>query len=173
MADGKPYELSLELGQGDCRILVDGLALNIRLTPPREGMPAPAATPAATAAPPALPLPQLPQVNGESGKLVEELHYYRQISEDIYTELGQLAKKLNLSLQDLTIAEVLNSQIDSPGEQLDHARLQLNDVLEMTEKATLNILDLVEQIREDCEAVRQEIVSLGPGEESWENLSGC
>jgi chemotaxis regulatin CheY-phosphate phosphatase CheZ len=164
MADGKPYELSLELGQGDCRILVDGLALNIRLTPPREGMPAPAAL----AAPPALPLPQLPQVNGESGKLMEELQYYRQISEDIYTELGQLAKKLNLSLKDLTIAEVLNSQIDSPGEQIDHVRVQLNDVLEMTEKATLNILDLVEQIREDCEAMRQEIVSLGPGAESWE-----
>ncbi|RJR33859.1 MAG: hypothetical protein C4567_16480 [Deltaproteobacteria bacterium] len=164
MADGKPYELSLELGQGDCRILVDGLALNIRLTPPREGMPAAAAM----AAPAALPLPQLPQGNGESGKLVEEMHYYRQISEDIYTELGQLAKKLNLSLQDLTIAEVINSQIDSPGEQIDHVRVQLNDVLEMTERATLNILDLVEQIREDCEAVRQQIVSLGPGEESWE-----
>jgi chemotaxis regulatin CheY-phosphate phosphatase CheZ len=168
MADGKPYELSLELGQGDCRILVDGLALNIRLTPPREGMPAAAAL----AAPAALPLPQLPQGNGESGKLVEELQYYRQISEDIYTELGQLAKKLNLSLQDLTIAEVINSQIDDPGEQIDHVRVQLNDVLEMTEKATLNILDLVEQIREDCEAVRQQIVSLGSGEESWEEGPG-
>lgn len=161
MADGKPYELSLELGQGECRVLVDGLALNICLKPPKEGVSAAAAM--------AVPIPQLAPGNGhESGKLVEEADYYRQISLDIYTELGQLAKKLNLSLQDLTLAEVINSQIDSPGEHIDQARLQLNDVLEMTEKATLNILDLVEQIRDDCEAVRQQITSLGPGEESWE-----
>ncbi|MBI4795961.1 MAG: protein phosphatase CheZ, partial [Deltaproteobacteria bacterium] len=88
------------------------------------------------------------------------------------SELGQLAKKLNVSLQDLTMAEVIRCQTESPGEHLDQARIQLNDVLEMTEKATLNILDLVEQIREDCEAVRQQIVSLGPGEENWEEGTG-
>lgn len=163
MADAKPYELSLELGQGECRVLVDGLALNICLKPPQGGVPAAAAAPAAG------PIPQLVQGNGhESQRLVDELDYYRQISVDIYTELGQLAKKLNVSLQDLTVAEVIRCQVESPGEHLDQARLQLNDVLEMTEKATLNILDLVEQIREDCEAVRQQIVSLGPGEENWE-----
>ena len=102
MADGKPYELSLELGQGECRVLVDGLALNICLKPPKEGV--------SGAAPMAVPIPQLAPGNGhESGKLVEEADYYRQISLDIYTELGQLAKKLNLSLQDLTLAEVINN----------------------------------------------------------------
>src|SRR4030042_800618 len=145
MADEKPYELSLELGQGECRVLVDGLALNICLKPPKEGVPA--------AAPVARAIPQLAQGNGqENQKLAEELDYYRQISMDIYKELGQLAKKLNVSLQDLTLAEVIRSQMESPGEHLDQARLQLNDVLEMTEKATLNILDLVEQIRGDCDA---------------------
>lgn len=165
MADGKPYELSLELGQGECRVLVDGLALNICLKPPIGGMP----TTAAVAAPAAVSLPQLTQGNGHEFQHVrEELEYYRQISEDIYSELGQLAKKLNVSLQDLTMAEVIRCQVESPGEHLDQARIQLNDVLEMTEKATLNILDLVEQIREDCEAVRQQIISLGHREENWE-----
>jgi len=78
-----------------------------------------------------------------------------------------LAKKLNVSLQDLTVADVVSSQMDSPGEHLDQARIQVNDVLEMTEKATLNILDLVEQIREDCEDVRQQIISLGAHEDEW------
>jgi chemotaxis regulatin CheY-phosphate phosphatase CheZ len=164
MADGKPYELSLELGQGECRVLVDGLALNICLKPPQGGLPAAAPAAVPKAVPTAAPIPQLVQGNdAEAQKLVEELDYYRQISLDIYTELGQLAKTLNVSLQDLTLAEVMRSQMDSPGEHLDQARIQLNDVLEMTEKATLNILDLVEQIREDCESVRQQIVSLGSG----------
>jgi chemotaxis regulatin CheY-phosphate phosphatase CheZ len=164
MADGKPYELSLELGEGACRVLVDGLALNICLKPPKGGFPAAAAAPA----PAAVSLPQLSQGNGqEMQHLMDELEYYRQISTDIYTELGQLAKKLNVSLQDLTMAEVLRCQTESPGEHLDQARIQLNDVLEMTEKATLNILDLVEQIREDCEALRHHLISLGPGMENW------
>ncbi|MDD2904442.1 MAG: protein phosphatase CheZ [Syntrophales bacterium] len=165
MADGKPYELSLELSQGECRVLVDGLALNICLKPPTEGV----ITAAPRAMPAAAPLPQLPQGNGaENQKLMEELDYYRQVSTDIYKELGQLAKTLNLSLQEVTLAEVMHCQEESPGEHLDQARMKLNDVLEMTEKATLNILDLVEQIREDCESVRSQLISLGPQEENWE-----
>jgi chemotaxis regulatin CheY-phosphate phosphatase CheZ len=152
-------ELSLELGEGACRVMVDGLALNISLKAPKGGVPLPGA----------VPVPQLTQGNGaETQRLTEELDYYRQISHDIYGELGHLAKTLNLSLQDLTLADVVQGQIDSPGEHIDQARIQVNDVLEMTEKATLNILDLVEQIREDCEDVRQQLISLGPHEEDWE-----
>jgi len=164
MADEKPFELSLELGDGECRVLVNGLSLNISLKPPKGGAPAAALAPQLVA-----PAPQMAQGNGaENQRLVEDLDYYRQISLNIYEELGQLAKKLNISLQDLTLAEVIRSQMETPGEQLDQARIQLNDVLEMTEKATLNILDLVEQIREDCEAVRQQLISLGPEEENGE-----
>lgn len=162
MGKEKPVELSLELGEGACRVMLDGLALNITLKAPNGGMPL-AAAPLAAA-----PMPQLPHGNGaESQRLVEELDYYRQISHDIYDELGQLAKKLNVSLQDLTLADMVNSQIDSPGEHLDQARCTVTDVLEMTEKATLNILDLVEQIREDCEDVRQQLLSLGQTDEDW------
>ena len=68
MADGKPYELSLELSQGECRVLVDGLALNICLKPPTEGV----ITAAPRAVPAAAPLPQL-ALGGddESQKLLE------------------------------------------------------------------------------------------------------
>jgi len=165
MADGKPYELSLELGPGECRVLVDGLALNILVKGPTAGV----MTTAPRAMPPAAPFPQLDHPNGaDSQKMTAELDYYRQLSLDIYNELGQLAKNLNVSLQEVTLAEVIHCQGESPGEDLDKARLQLNDVLDMTEKATLNILDLVELIREDCEMVRQRFLSLSSQEESWE-----
>ncbi len=165
MGKEKPVELSLELGEGACRVMLDGLALNITLKAPNGGMPLPAAPPAAA------PVPQLTHGNGaEAQRLVEELDYYRQVSHDIYDELGQLAKKLNVSLQDLTVADVVCSQMESPGEHLDQARCTVNDVLEMTEKATLNILDLVEQIREDCEDVRQQLLSLGANADDWGGL---
>jgi chemotaxis regulatin CheY-phosphate phosphatase CheZ len=159
MADDKLKELSLELGEGSCRVMVDGLALNIALKMPKmQEAPRPAL----------LPEPHPAPSTEERRRLLDDLDYYRQTSMDIYNELGQLAKGLNISLQDLTVAEVLSCKIDSPGEQLDQARLQINKILEMTEKATLNIMDLVEEIRQDCSGVRQNLLSLAPLAEDWD-----
>jgi chemotaxis regulatin CheY-phosphate phosphatase CheZ len=137
---------------------MDGLAVNISVKAPKTQ-----ALPATQA------VPLLEQgETADPNRLADELDYYRQVSQDIYLELGRLAKNLNLSLQDLTMAEVIHTQMDSPGEHLDLARNQVSDVLAMTEKATLNILDLVEQIQDECQEVRRQLLGLpslpAPGE---------
>ena len=48
----------------------------------------------------------------------------------------------------------------SPGEGLDQARSQVTDVLQMTEKATMSIMDLVEEIRGDCQTVQTKLLNL-------------
>lgn len=78
----------------------------------------------------------------------------------MYEGLGKLAKNINLSIQDLSLAEIIQTAMSSPGERLDQARNQVTDVLQMTEQATLNIMDLVEQIREDCQTVQAKLMEL-------------
>jgi chemotaxis regulatin CheY-phosphate phosphatase CheZ len=82
--------------------------------------------------------------------------------------LGKLAKDINLSIQDLSLAELIQTSMGSPGEHLDQARNQVTDVLLMTEQATLNIMDLVEEIREDCQSVQTKLLSLAESQDSQE-----
>jgi chemotaxis regulatin CheY-phosphate phosphatase CheZ len=86
-----------------------------------------------------------------------------------------LAKDINLSIQDLSLAEIIQNAMSSPGDHLDQARNQVNDVLQMTEQATLNIMDLVEQIRADCQTVQTKLMNLAESqtpEETEELRSG-
>jgi chemotaxis regulatin CheY-phosphate phosphatase CheZ len=77
--------------------------------------------------------------------------------------LGKLAKDINLSIQDLSLEEIIRTGMSSPGQRLDQARSQVNDVLQMTEQATLNIMNLVDGIREDCRMMQQRLMPLAGG----------
>lgn len=161
MSQERQIELTLEMGAGDFSLRLNGITMNVRL---KGDVPAPPAR-LACSAPPALP-----EASGsESHPLAQEAAFYRQASEEIYAGLGRLAKEINLSIQDLSLEEVIQSAGSSPGERLDQARHQLNDVLAMTEQATLDILDLVEQIREDCQVLER---LLTPADEGTDPLPG-
>jgi chemotaxis regulatin CheY-phosphate phosphatase CheZ len=152
MAENPTNEISLELSEGQFRVLANGIALNILVKP--NGFhppPGPGSSDRKSH-----PEPILPDLSGTQ----ESLNYYREISQDMYHEIGRLAKDLNVSLQDLSLDEIIQADIGSPGEHLDQAQMQLSDVIKMTEKATLTILDSIEQIREDCKEVENTIDKL-------------
>ncbi|MCL6622588.1 MAG: protein phosphatase CheZ [Syntrophobacterales bacterium] len=157
MSQERQLELTLEMGAGDFSLRLNGITMNVRL---KGDLPLAGAGPAA-ASPPALPGTS----SGESHSLAQEAAFYRQASEEIYAGLGRLAKEIHLSIQDLSLEEVIQSAGTSPGERLDQARHQLNDVLAMTERATLDILDLVEQIRSDCQVVERLLTPQAQSEE--------
>jgi chemotaxis regulatin CheY-phosphate phosphatase CheZ len=152
MAENPTNEISLELSEGQFRVLANGIALNI-LVKPNGFHPAPSA---GSSDRKSHPEPTLPDLSGTQ----ESLEYYRGISQDMYHEIGRLAKDLNVSLQNLSLDEIIQADIGSPGERLDQAQMQLSDVIKMTEKATLTILDSIEQIREDCKEVEDTIDKL-------------
>ena len=147
MDQEKPIELSLELGPGDFSLRLNGVVMNVRLKA-AGGLTAPLP-------PGSLPLPEpppglIPGTGAESGekvRLVQEVSFYQQAYQWAYQEIGKLAKEINLSLQDLSLVDLIKSSTTSPGERLDQLRDQVADVLEITEKAALNILGLVEEIR--------------------------
>ncbi len=163
MEAGKHIELSLGQEPGEFRLNLDGIAITVHLNNHQPGAPAglaaiyPASVPAAPV-PAAAGEPSGQEADTE--KISAELEHYRQVSREIYEGLGRLAKDINLSIQDLSPAELLQTAIGSPSEHLDQARTQVTDVLEMTEQATLSIMNLVDQIREDCRTVQTKLMTL-------------
>jgi chemotaxis regulatin CheY-phosphate phosphatase CheZ len=166
----KQVEVNLTLGQGDFSLRLNGLIMNVRLkdskggqlTPHLEVRPILPAAGGARESEAALPAPSRDDPT-DTAQLAEEVAYYRQTSQEIYEGLGKLAKEINLSIQDLSLAEIIQSGMISPGERLDQVRSQVADVLEMTEKATLNILNLVEHIQEDCLKVQGHLLHMANG----------
>jgi chemotaxis regulatin CheY-phosphate phosphatase CheZ len=161
MEAGKLIELSLGQEPGEFRLNLDGMAITIHLKNQKPPQPAGEAAVQAASVPPPPALQATPDASGnatEDGEaLAEELDYYRQVSREIYEGLGKLSKDINLSIQDLSLAEIIQTTMGSPGEGLDQARNQVTDVLLMTEQATMNIMDLVDQIRDDCQTVQSKL----------------
>jgi chemotaxis regulatin CheY-phosphate phosphatase CheZ len=162
MEAGKLIELSLGREPGEFRLNLDGVAITVHLNnqkkPESTGE---AAMQAANVAP--APAPQDKSTTATEAPqdleaLSAELEYYRQVSQEIYEGLGKLSKDINLSIQNLSLAEIIQTAMGSPGEGLDQARNQVTDVLMMTEQATMNIMDLVDQIRDDCRSVQSRLL---------------
>ncbi len=166
MKKDEHVELSLELGSGGFRLHLDGLVLNVTVKPhpqPSEESYHLTNLPAAASEKANIQFatdPETAEYGDQSTQLAEELDYYRQASQEIYESLGKLAKEINISLQDFTLAEIIQTNQTSPGERLDQARDQVADILQMTEKATMNILELVEQIQDDCLSVQDQLSHL-------------
>jgi chemotaxis regulatin CheY-phosphate phosphatase CheZ len=168
-------ELSVVLGRGDFTLRLNGASIHIRLDDPGGGtaphlevrpiLPAAGGPGGAKAA----PIASKANVTAEIPRLEKAVAYYRQTSQEIYEGLGKLAKKINLSIQDLSLAEIMQSGLTSPEEGLNQVRSQVTDVLEMTEKATLNILKLVETIQKDCLKVQEQLAHLAPAEPEPDN----
>ncbi len=172
MAGGKRIELSLGQEPGEFTLHLEGMAITIHMNNNDRRKADPEAGKGASEAPP----PPSPEAGPglsraevrDIEKLLAELERYQHFSQEIYEGLGKLAKDINLSIQDLSLAELIQN-MGSPGEHLDQARSQVTDVLLMTEQATLNIMDLVEEIREDCQTVQAKLLSLTEAQGSPEN----
>ena len=146
MDQEQQVEMSVIVGHGDVTLRLNGVSMNVRLQDGHSGETTPhfeirsriLARGGARVSDAALPAP-LTDCPADAANLAEEMAYYRQASQEIYEGLGKLAKEINLSIQDLSLAELIQTNMVSPGEHLDQVRNQVADVLEMTEKATLNI----------------------------------
>jgi len=170
MESEKHIKLRLGHEPGEFHLSVDGIAITINLTASTQGSAEARAEEPQTVkqtAPP--PLAETGEVGEEEAQVVEQLstdlENFRQVSQEIYVGLGKLAKDINLSIQDLSLAEIMQAGMSSPGERLDQARNQVTDVMLMTEQATLNIMDLVDEIRDDCKAVQTRLLELAQSQD--------
>ena len=83
--------------------------------------------------------------------------FYRELTEELYSEIGKLARQLSLSIKEIPPAGFTGVDIEQTGIELEDAKGQLEDIVQMTEKATMDIMDLAESIQDDLVSVRESL----------------
>ena len=82
----------------------------------------------------------------------QESVFYRDISEELYGEIGKLARQLSLSIKEIP-SSISGANIQQTGQELEDAKGQLEDIVQMTEKATMDIMDMTESMQEDLKSL--------------------
>ncbi len=87
--------------------------------------------------------------------------FYKQLSQDVFQDIGQLAKSLSSTIMDLPAEDRRGKRVelDEAGEKIEHAKRQLQDIVDLTEKATMEIMDHVEQVQSQTDGV-QDLLSM-------------
>ncbi|MEW6500733.1 MAG: protein phosphatase CheZ [Thermodesulfobacteriota bacterium] len=161
-------EINLEISTGFFRISTDKVVYNITvLTSPES----PAAKvvrqivsverpEVAAPVPPAAPLPPPMGAEEEGGYRGDD--FYKQISSDIYKDIGNLAKSLSSTIMELPAEDrkIKRAELDEAGEKIEDAKSQLRDIVAMTEKATMEIMDHVEKVQSQTDDVKELLAQL-------------
>ncbi len=162
-----PPEITLELSGGSLTIRTAQAIYHILVNAGAAGAAPPAL--AAPSAAPALPdddwdVPTLPEATAPAPSAKapsEDEEYYRELSHDMYREVGHLARRLSMSIRDVKIQKVESIDFESAGQQLEQAKDQLENVVKMTEQATLRIMDLGEGIQAAIDQARSIMERMG------------
>ncbi len=86
--------------------------------------------------------------------------FYREMSEELYSEIGKLARQLSLSIKEIPGKGFAGVNIEQTGQELEDAKGQLEDIVQMTEKASMDIMDLAESIQDDLSTVTGQIQTI-------------
>ncbi len=152
MAD-KP-EVFLEIGAGFFRIPTAEANFNITvLGVESPGAPAPVLSPAASA--PVVPAPVVTlDVSGDDGGAEEG--FYQAVSNDLYNDIGHLAKSLSSTMMEIPAEDRQQKRVslDEAGDKIEDAKGELKDIVDMTEKAAMEIMDNVEKVQDETGDMR-------------------
>ncbi len=86
--------------------------------------------------------------------------FYRDVSKDLYNDIGTLAKSLSATMMDIPAEDRRGKRVelDEAGHKIEDAKSQLKDIVEMTEKAAMKIMDKVEDVQ-GCSNDVQDLLS--------------
>ncbi|MDR2611558.1 MAG: protein phosphatase CheZ, partial [Deltaproteobacteria bacterium] len=84
--------------------------------------------------------------------------FFQEISQELFERVGQLARKLSISVTELPPLE--DSGLSRTGADLEDAKGQLEEVVEITEKASLQIMDIADLIQADMDSLNGELRTL-------------
>ena len=89
----------------------------------------------------------------EEGSLPDDLQkisLYKEISEDMFKDIGRLARDLSISIKDLPSGCQKEVDFEKAGLDLESAKSMLEEVVNMTETATMTIMDISEDMQGQC-----------------------
>ena len=150
-------EINLEVSTGFFRITTDNLLYNITvLGTPAGAVPVhPSVQPAAVPPPP--PAPAAGPEAEAAAVSYQGDDFYKQVSNNVFNDIGRLAKSLSSTIMDLPAEDrkMKRADLDEAGEKIEDAKNQLRDIVSMTERATMEIMDHVEKVQSQTDDVRE------------------
>jgi chemotaxis regulatin CheY-phosphate phosphatase CheZ len=172
-----PPVIGFELGVGEFRIVTPEAVYQIKVTPELVkantlmGVLSPAQAGRADAGPPSPAnggargpsQPSQGSSSGLSGGADGGAVFFQEISQELFDRIGQLARQLSISVNELPpIAG--EGDLSRTGADLEDAKGQLEEVVEITEKASIKIMDLADSIQADVDNLNKQmsvLTSLG------------
>lgn len=171
---GKP-EINLEICSGFFRISTEEAVYNITVIDSREGGAIKVVEKIVEAEKNIAPfteaaMPDIETLDEASPESLEGDDYYKEVSSNIYHEIGQLAKSLSNTIIEIPAEDRKRkrAELDEAGEKIEDAKSQLKDIVAMTEEATMAIMDNVENVLSQTDGVR-DLLSFLKGHQAFAN----
>jgi len=168
MSTAGKSEVNLEISAGFFRISTDTVVYNITVLGGQESGATQVVRHILAEEKP--PVPSLAAPAPEAGnfdlaRLAGEAlddDYYKKVSTDIFNDIGKLAKSLSSTMGEIPMEDrrMKRVELDEAGEKIEDAKNQLHDIVSMTERATMEIMDQVEKVQNQTDGVKELLLSL-------------
>ncbi|MDR1677839.1 MAG: protein phosphatase CheZ [Deltaproteobacteria bacterium] len=176
-----PPVIGFELGVGEFRIVTPDVVYHIRVLPelitantnlgvishqivPAQASPLPVApaqvSPLPTAPTYASPVQVGSPPTSPPHGTVSDPNFFQEISQELFQSVGQLARQLSISVGELPGDPPSGTDLSKTGADLEDAKGQLEEVVELTEKASMTIMDLADQIQADMDDLNIQMSTL-------------
>jgi len=154
MATLNKSEINLEISTGFFRISTQEVVYNITVLNGHDKSAAPTVSSAAIGAD--MDFLDIEEQVAPSSENELGDDYYKHVSKDLYHDIGQLAKSLSSTIMEIPMEDrrAKRAELDEAGEKIEDAKNQLRDIVAMTEKATMEIMDHVEKVQEQTDDVK-------------------
>ncbi|MDR1577581.1 MAG: protein phosphatase CheZ [Deltaproteobacteria bacterium] len=174
-----PPVIGFELGVGEFRIVTPQAIYNIKVIPELVkanvdwGVLSPAAR---RSDDPAMASASCPTITANSSQATNaklnspsptDPAFFQEISQELFERVGQLARQLSVSVTEIPDS---SPSLTQTGADLEDAKGQLEEVVEITEKASMTIMDVAEQIQGDMETLNEQMSALTSLESLKEKL---
>ena len=168
MSTAGKSEVNLEISAGFFRISTDTVVYNITVLGGQETGATQVVRHILAEEKPPVPILAAPEPEAGDSALArlavgaEGDDYYKTVSNDIFNDIGKLAKSLSSTMGEIPLEDRRRKRVelDEAGEKIEDAKNQLHDIVSMTEKATMEIMDQVEKVQNQTDGVKELLLSL-------------
>lgn len=136
MSSSSPPVITFELGVGEFRVVTNEAVYQLRVCPDLMDS-APVAGKAVTAA-------------------EEPGGFFQDLSEELFEKVGRLARQLSTSVEDLP-GQIAPANLDETDQQLESAKGQLEEIVKITEEASMTIMDRADQIHDAMDGLKNHL----------------
>ncbi len=104
--------------------------------------------------------PSFEEVSPSAGNTMKSAaadSFYKEVSEEMFKEIGKVARTLSLSIKDIPDGAVEKVDFEKAGIDLESAKGSLEDIVKITEKATMDIMDMHDSISGNCDTIKKNL----------------